>query len=65
MVDMEVTARLATIELTGQELLNLEKDSVLWIKNATQDRVDVTVGGVKKFHAQAGLSGNYKAIKIY
>ncbi|HXG30416.1 MAG TPA: flagellar motor switch protein FliM [Thermodesulfobacteriota bacterium] len=61
---VEVRAKLEDLELTLEELLNLEVGSVISLDRSVEEEVIVEVEGVPKFKGVSGYSRGNQAIKI-
>jgi flagellar motor switch protein FliM len=60
----ELTVELGKTKLTMRELLELRANDVIFLDRLPHDPVKVRVGGVTKYMARPGISGNKKAVQI-
>ena len=63
-IKTELTVELGKTKLTMRELLELRANDVIFLDRLPHDPVKVRVGGVTKYLAKPGTSGNKKAVQI-
>ena len=63
-VKTELSVELGKTKLTMRELLELRANDVMFLDRSLHDPVLVKVGGITKYMAKPGTSGNKKAVQI-
>ena len=59
-VDVELVAKLAEMNISVRDFLNLQKDDLLYLEHETKKPISIEVNGKEKF---AGFQGTYKGHK--
>ena len=63
-VDVELIAKLAEMNISVRDFLNLQKNDVLYLEHETKSPISIEVNGVKKFTGFQGAYKGHKAINI-
>lgn len=63
-VEMPVSAILGQLQLSVDELLQLQKGDILDLGQKVHEKINITVGGTPKFRGLPGLIGKYKGVII-
>ena len=63
-MDVELVAKLAEMNISVRDFLNLQKDDLLYLEHETKNPISVEVNGKKKFTGFQGTYKGHKAISI-
>ena len=63
-VDVELIAKLAEMNISVRDFLNLQKNDVLYLEHETKTPISIEVNGVKKFTGFQGAYKGHKAVNI-
>ena len=63
-VDVELIAKLAEMNISVRDFLNLQKNDVMYLEHETKSPISIEVNGVKKFTGFQGAYKGHKAINI-
>lgn len=63
-VNLSIGVRLGTAQVTGRELLALRVGDIIQLRERTDEPLDISVEGVRKFRGVAGSSRGNKAVRV-